>query len=206
MRDGNSLNDPTLPYQAQNGVVGQIQSAQIVPVGASYRRMNQVNYSHTGDTTTAMESRKTNAALNAITHYMGQGGINDVQLGVPLATSEANVQSIMTYMSGRGIGGWWVGLWALGELYPAGANPFDAAIAAWEAAITPIVNATPGFEYVSVRTTWATQEPIFNVPGPPGVSSGILCVPAPAPPFGIHFNPTGNRLITPVLRARIQVS
>jgi hypothetical protein len=210
MRDGDSLNDPTLPYQAQNGVLGQMRSAQIVPVGASFRRFNQINYSHAGDTTIQMEAKKTNAASNAITHYMGQGGINDVQLGVPLGpgagSSINNVTSIMNYMHGRGIGGWWIGNWCLGEFYPAGANPFDAAIAAWEAAIAPIVNGTPGFEYVSIRPTWSAQEPIFNVPGPPGVSSGVLCVPAPAPPFGIHFNPTGNRLITPVLRAQVTVS
>lgn len=115
MRDGDSLNDPNLPYQAQNGVIGEIQSAQIVPVGASYRRMNQVNYAHSGDTTTQMLAKVTNASLNAITHYMGQGGINDVQLGVPLATSISNVTAIMSYLSGRGIGGWWIGLWCLGN-------------------------------------------------------------------------------------------
>jgi hypothetical protein len=206
MRDGDSLNDGSLPYGCQNGLIAEIQSAQLAPVGASFRRMNQVNYAHTGDTTTQLEAKKTNALINPITHYMAQAGINDIQMGMPLGDSIANVTSIMAFMAAHGIGGWWHGPFCLGELQPDGANPFDAAITAWEAAIAPIVNGTAGFAYVSLRAVWVAQEPIFNIPGPPGVSSGVLCVPAPAPPFGIHTNPTGNRLITPTTRAAVTIS
>ena len=120
------VNVPSLPYQAQNGFWADALRADH-PRRSLVPALRPVNYSHSGDTTVQMESKKTLAALNAITHYMGQGGINDVQTGVPLGpgagSSIDNVTSIMNYMQGRGIGGWWIGLWCLRRALPRWRQP-----------------------------------------------------------------------------------
>lgn len=196
--EGDSINDPALPYVAFAGTRLRIDSAYMAPTATgSYRRPIWVNKAFTGSTTTDVKNRITGGELaaNAFTHGFFHMGINDADTAVPLATTQANCTAIKAACLAAGMQMLVGGPLCFGERSPTGQNPNDAAIDAIDAAMA-VIFAGPNVTYFSPRTgIYAVQEPISNTPLP-GAPSNILTHLVPAAGNGLHCNPGGAKFYT----------
>lgn len=194
--EGDSINDPTLFYVAFSGLRVAIDSFYNSPSGSSYRRPTWVNHAVSGTTTTNVAGRiAADLAVNAYTHVFLHIGVNDAQLGVPLATTQANCNTIKAACASAGVQLFVVGPLCDGEKWPTGQNAFDASLDAIDAAMATIFSGA-NITYISSRTNiYAVQEPIFNTPGP-GAPSNIITHLIAASGPGLHPNQGGQTFYT----------
>jgi GDSL-like Lipase/Acylhydrolase family len=199
--EGDSINDQTLPYISYAGLRATIDSAFAKPsTPGDYRRPVWVNKAVTGQTSTNIASRIAgDLAANAYTHVFGHWGINDVNTGIPLATSQANNIAIKAACASAGCQLIVAGPLCFGEKWPTGQNVNDAAIDALDAAMAAIFVGA-GNTYASTRAAiYTVQEPINNLPAPGAASDILTQFVAGSPGNGLHCNAGGAQFYTKLL-------
>lgn len=203
--EGDSINDQALQYQCMNATLAWIDSNYLVPSGNAWRRPTHVNKSVTGQSTTSIAGRiVADIATGVFTHVLLQIGINDSQLSISQATSIANANTILTACRNAGLPGIWIGPLCNGEKWPTGQNALDLTnpgIDLLDNALATLVPTYPGWSYISTRKlVYAVAEPTLN---PGQLNSGVLTGLVAASGPGLHPNPSGAALITPLVQAQI---
>ena len=114
---GDSINDPTLPYQSTNALISWIDSHYMTPLAGSYARPTHINLAQTGNVIAQAAAQVTAAlALNPNTKlFIVQIGINDVNTGVPFATSIANATTLLNAVQSAGGHVLWISPLLYGE-------------------------------------------------------------------------------------------
>lgn len=186
--DGDSKTDRNFHYQLIKLFCTRLQNLADSNNGGP--RPMMVNKAVTGSTIQSVQARSAiNIPLFAPTHFIASVGINDAQLGVPLATSQAFFTSLLNQTAKQGIETIILGPDVWGEIWASPGNPADPAIVALNNAMAVIAAAYPLCRYIDMRNGWfSVVEPEFNLPSP-GVTVGPMTSPDA---LGGHPNPFGR--------------
>jgi len=209
--EGDSICDPSTGTTYYPHVFAQVQRYIVAHYNAgsssTFQAPRFVNKCVSGAATGDVAGRiATELAVNPYTHVLIYLGINDAHNSVALATSQANIATIVSAVQAASSHPQllWVGPFAWGEKWPTGQNTtVDGFIdggspGAWagiDGAISTAVTAAGGVFIDARRYGYAVYEPLNNTPSP-GVTVGPYTRPDT---LGAHINEAGRALVTSLI-------